>query len=246
MKPVWQLDGEDIQQLQGNSPRFVRLVNALLFCQAKEGKLPDSCVHLSQTDTERDGGVDGILDRPISEENDPTGRFAVPTCWQFKASPTGNIKPKRGKGGQQIALRQEINKPAASKLIELGYGYRFCIADDMSGPKKMQWEGWLLEEAKKINPVAPAPMVLTASDLAFWANRFKPLVVDYFRPDLGEFSSLEMSAQGDCRSDAGIRCDRGMGRRLPGDPRACGLQSADRNGFDCAGRSRSRQDPMHV
>ncbi len=166
-------------------------MNALLFCQAKEGRLPDSCVQRSQK-TVRDGGVDAIVDRPIPGEHDPTGRFAVPTCWQFKASPAGNIKPKRGKGGQQAALRQEITKPDASRLITLGYGYRFCIADDMSGPTKARWEGWLLEEAKKINPVAPVPLVLTASDLALWAGRFKSLVVDHFCAELGEFSSLEM------------------------------------------------------
>jgi hypothetical protein len=195
VKPIWIIDGEDVTRLQGDSAGFVRLLNALLSQQAHAEGLPDTSLRLNQKDTEGDGGVDAVVDTPIAADRDPTGRFAVPTCWQFKASPTENIRAevaKGEKGGQEVALQQEINKPHARRLIEQGYGYRFCIADDMPNQKKSQWEGWLLATVRQseFNPQAPAPMVLTASDLAGWACRFPALIVEFFRPHLGACRSL--------------------------------------------------------
>jgi hypothetical protein len=89
-----------------------------------------------------------------------------------------------------VALKQEISKPHARRLIEQGYGYRFCIADDMPDQKKSQWESWLLAAARQINPQAPAPMALTASDLAVWACRFPVLISEFFRPHLRACRSL--------------------------------------------------------
>ncbi len=193
MRPIWIVDGEDVTRLQGDSARFVRLLNALLSQQAHAGGLRDVSLRLNQKDTEGDGGVDAVVDAAIVPERDPTGRFAVPTCWQFKARPVENIKadvPKGEKGGQEVALRQEISSPHARHLIEQGYGYRFCIAAEMPDQKKSQWEGWLLEAARQINPQAPAPMVLTASDLAVWVCRFPALISEFFRPHLGSCRSL--------------------------------------------------------
>jgi hypothetical protein len=170
-------------------------LNALLSTHALAGRLPLASVHVNQNDTEGDGGIDGVVDEAIPPALDPTGRFGVPTCWQFKARPTGQIKAKVAKGkkgGQQVALREMIaDDPHSRQLVEQGYGYRLCIAADMPHRKKMQWEGWLRDAAREINADAPAPMVLTASDLANWANLFKPIVSDYFRAYLGQFRSLE-------------------------------------------------------
>jgi hypothetical protein len=120
MKPVWHIDGNDVVGLQGRSSDFVRIVNGLLARQAM-GVVSDAAVHLNVKDTEPDGGVDATIDQPVP--SDPTGFLGVPTCWQYKAQPKGNIKPKNG--GQEAALREEIGKPYARKLIEQGYGYRF-------------------------------------------------------------------------------------------------------------------------
>jgi hypothetical protein len=189
MKPVWEIDGDDVAMLQGNSPEFVRFLNELLSLQAHDAKLPDVCVHLNQKDNEADGGVDAVVDQAIPPNRDPTGRFSVPTCWQFRARPAAKAVTGK-KGGQQAALRQAIKDPHVSKLVAQGYGYRFCLADDMPHEKKKQWEGWLLEGVREIDSNAPAPMVLTASDLALWANHFKPVVINHFRSYLGDFHSL--------------------------------------------------------
>ncbi len=60
----------------------------------------------------------------------------------------------------------------------------------MPDQKKSQWEGWLVAAARQVNPQAPAPMVLTASDLAIWACRFPALISGFFRPHLGAGRSL--------------------------------------------------------
>ena len=193
MKPVWEIDGSDVQILQGDSARFVRFLNAVLSFQASAGHLPIYAVHLNQKDPEKDGGVNAVVIQGIAAERDPTGWFQVPTCWQFKARPTRNIRPKKGKtGGQQAALRQFLlDDPAVRRLVGEGFGYRLCIAADMPSPKKSSWEAWLLAAAREVNVNAPAPYVLTASDLAIWANSSHSIVIDFFRPYLGPFLSLE-------------------------------------------------------
>jgi hypothetical protein len=192
MKPVWRIDGDDFGLLQGNSAGFVRILNALLSHQAHSvGKIPLSAIHLNQKDMEGDGGVDAAIDQALSPERDPTGWFDVPTCWQFKAMPVSNMAAGV-KGGQQVALHNEVHKSHAKRLVAACYGYRLCIADDMPDEKKKQWEGWLLEAAKKIMANPQRPKVLTASDLASWANGCKALLIDHFRRSLGPYLDLEM------------------------------------------------------
>ncbi len=182
MRSVWQIDGEDVVTLQGNSAEFVRLVNALLAAQGRAAGVPDAVIRLNQKDTAADGGVDAAVDQAIATASDPTGRFSVPTCWQYKAQPTSNIKPKKGPPyTQEAALREEVAKPYASELIKKGYGYLFCIADDMPPTTKADWERWLTDEARKLKSDAPEAQVLTASDLAQWINRY-PAVVLRLRP----------------------------------------------------------------
>lgn len=187
MKPIWQLDGNDVIGLQGDSPGFVRVVNALLAMQGQNSRVLDANVRLNVKDTEPDGGVDAAIDQLVPD--DPTGFLGVPTCWQYKAQPKGNLKPK-DKGGQEAALREEIRKPYAVQLIKAGYGYRFCIADDMPAEKKSEWEGWLTDEAKQIDPQAQPAKVITATDLALWATRFPAIVGGQFRPYLHALLSL--------------------------------------------------------
>ncbi len=195
MKPIWQLDGDDVIRLQSNSTEFVRFVNALLAVQARAGGLQDAHIRLNQKDTEPDGGVDAAIDRAVPIQPDPTGRLGVPTCWQFKACPSEHIKAKVKKGqrgGQEVALRQEVDKPHSRQLILQGYGYRYCITVDMPPVKKGKWEKWLLTAVRKINPTAPPPQVLTATDLALWANRYPALVIQFRQQLQGSFDCLEV------------------------------------------------------
>jgi hypothetical protein len=186
MKPIWQIDAHDVIGLQGRDVDFAQFVNDLL--THAFGRTVSRDLQLNLKTQVPDGGVDAAVVKPIS--SDWTSYFTVATCWQYKASPTGNIRPsKKKKGGQEAALREELRKPEAAKLVMAGYGYRFCIADDMPPPQKAQWEAWLLDEARKIVTNPSPPQVVTATDLATWANQL-PGVVLPFRPYLGQFRSL--------------------------------------------------------
>src|SRR5262245_63117348 len=44
MKPVWEIDGDDVATLQGNSPDFVRFMNALLGFHASRAGLPSASI----------------------------------------------------------------------------------------------------------------------------------------------------------------------------------------------------------
>src|SRR5262249_25064826 len=190
MKPIWQIDSNDVIGLQGREVDFAQLVNDLLAQQVSAGRLPTGVLQLNLKTRAPDGGIDAAVSRAIPAELDPEGFFSVPTCWQYKASPTSNIKPPSGQtGGQEAALRDEIGKWYARQLIDQDYGYRFCIADDMPPSQRADWEGWLLDEARKFKQNASPPKVVTADDLARWANRFPGSVLP-FRSYLGLLRSL--------------------------------------------------------
>jgi hypothetical protein len=190
MKPIWQIDSRDVEGLQGRDDDFAQFVNDLLAGQARAGGVPTGALRLNLKTQAPDGGVDAIVTQAIPADRDPEGYCGVPTCWQYKASPTRNIKPsKKKKGGHEAALREEIRKPEAAKLVAAGYGYRFCIADDMPPPQLAQWEAWLLDEAQRVVANPSPPQVVTAYRLASWGTRLPGIILP-FRPFLGPFQSL--------------------------------------------------------
>ncbi len=198
MSDIWTIEAQDVCRLQGNDEAFVRLMNDLLAQLAWSAGIPGSQLRLTLKVDAPDGGVDAALDQTIAPALDPAGFADVPTCWQFKALPTRNIKadvPKGEHGGQEVALRQEINKPYARELILKGYGYRFCISDDLPPETKAKWEGWLFDEARKIRPDGPPPRVVTATDVATWGNHFPGATLSIRPPILGAFRHLRKWAE---------------------------------------------------
>ncbi|MGK7899768.1 MAG: hypothetical protein AB4372_40660, partial [Xenococcus sp. (in: cyanobacteria)] len=158
-----------------------------------------------------DGGVDTEVRQDMLHDN--TGWFNVPTCWQYKATTFA--------GTSSSNLRKEINKPYSTELIKKGYGYRFCICDDLTPEKKSEWTKVLDDEIRGLSKIpivwmlllqydcmagiiflhqlsfitinfkAPEPKVITASDLADWASRYPAIVVRFFKPELIKSLSYE-------------------------------------------------------
>ncbi len=187
---LWNIDADDIKRLQGRDRQFADLVNDLLMRHTRNDGVPQSALRLNLNTLAPDGGVDAAVDQALSAAT-PGDYCDVPTCWQYKASPSGNLKPPDGvKGGQQAALVHEINKPEVTRLIGLGYGYRLCIADEITPDRIAKFEGWLRDEAIKIRADAAPPRVLTASRLATWINRY-PGLIKRLRTDLGPFRDLD-------------------------------------------------------
>jgi hypothetical protein len=175
---VWKLAPTDLLQLKGGggSP-FADFVDRLIRAEAACGGLAQSEIATQLRVNIPDGGVDTEVKKTIPCH--ASGWFTVPTCWQFKGGDAKDIddRPKKKKAN---GLQEEIRKPYVAELIKKGYGYRFCILDDLPSKKVKNWQSQLLSEARAINPHAVEPCVVHGGDLLNWAERF-PAVVALLR-----------------------------------------------------------------
>ena len=132
---------------------------------------------------------------PSSLRRIARGGFNPPRAGNSMHRPRRISEPRSGRAGRgarRLHFRYEIDVVCAKARLA-GLWLPFRVADDMAVTKKTNWETWLDEAAKQINPDAPRPLVLTASDLANWANRFQAqLIIEYFRPKFRGFYSLGM------------------------------------------------------
>jgi hypothetical protein len=174
---VWTVTSDEVRHLQSRDVEFTALLNDLLEA-ATAGYLPAAALRFNLKTQAPDGGVDAAINGGVPAADDVSGLLTVPTCWQFKARPSDHVRPPSGQtGGQETALRAEIQKPHARQLIEHGFGYRLCIADSLTPQKRREWEECLLDEARRINPQAQAPMVVSADLLADWCSRYPGIVI---------------------------------------------------------------------
>ncbi len=183
---MWTINSYDIFRLRtpgGNL--FTEFVDALIKAEAYIGGVPLSNLSTTLRTNIRDGGVDTEI--RVAIPTDSTGCLDVPTCWQYKATQNSNVS--------EADLRTEVKKPYSKELIEKGYGYRLCICDDITAEKRTEWEEILSEEVKNINNSAPAPKILSASNLADWASRLPAVVIRFFQPGLEQLLHLQAWGQ---------------------------------------------------
>lgn len=163
---VWEIAPQQIENLQGaDGGPFRDFVCRVVAAHMTACGIPGAAL-CTDARNMADGGVDCQVSQ--AAPNNPEDRLRSKTCWQFKATSHNNIT-------DQI-LRQEITKHYAAALIREGYAYRFCISDTITAEKKTQWETVLREEAKRFNPNAPDPQVLTSTCLARLASHFPAIV----------------------------------------------------------------------
>ncbi len=149
--------------------RFTYLVDQLIHAHCFAGGVTLSSIHQDLRVNIPDGGVDTRVDDAVP--GDTSGWLTVPTVWQYRASEYRDTS--------EADLRNEILKESADYVrarLGDGYAYRYCVCDDMPDRTKADWTTWLNRCVREINPNAPDAMVLTASNLAAWANWFPPLV----------------------------------------------------------------------
>jgi hypothetical protein len=183
---MWTINSYDIFRLRtpgGNL--FTEFVDALIKAEAYIGGVPLSNLSTTLRTNVGDGGVDTEI--RVAIPTDSTGCLDVPTCWQYKATQNSNVS--------EADLRKEVKKPYSKELIEKGYGYRLCICDDITAEKRTEWEEILSEEVKNINNSAPAPKILSASNLADWASRLPAVVIRFFQPGLEQLLHLQAWGQ---------------------------------------------------
>jgi hypothetical protein len=170
---MWNVNARDIFQLRTpGGDRFTEFVDALIRAEAFANGVSQTFISTTLRTNIGDGGVDTQVSAPLGS----SGFMNSPTSWQYKATENKNIN--------DADICKEINKSYSKQLIEQGYGYRFCICDDITPEKRSEWEELISEEVSKINPSAPPSLVLTASHLAEWVNRFPALVIRFFKPNL--------------------------------------------------------------
>jgi len=170
------IEALDVLGLQGGGGEpFARFLNSLIRAHAYVLRIPDTQISTTVRTNIADGGVDTAIH--AAAPNDTTGRVAVCTAWQFKATSYREVSDQD--------LRKEIGKSYAGELIKKGYGYRFCICDDPPDRKKADWEAILTTESRRFNIGAPTAQVLTASDLAVWASRFPAIAGNIFNRPMG-------------------------------------------------------------
>ncbi|MEC4812581.1 MAG: hypothetical protein SAK29_04810 [Scytonema sp. PMC 1069.18] len=179
---MWTVNANHIFSLRTpGGDRFTEFVDALIRAEAYTEGFSQSEVSSNLRTNIGDKGVDTEVRQPTPANR--RGWMGVPTCWQYKATDYSNISNPQ--------LRQEINKPYAQRLIQQGYGYRFCICDDLPPNKIRQWEDILDAEVKKLNPSAPRSRVVTASALADWASQYPAIIVRFFKPELTQCLAIE-------------------------------------------------------
>lgn len=177
---MWTINSYKIFALRTpGGDRFTEFVDALIRAEAYIHSLPQSEIATNLRTNLGDGGVDTELRQAIPSQ---TGWTNFPTCWQYKATQFAGIS--------QSNLQEEINKSYSQELIKKGYGYRFCIADDLTPEKKRDWEKILNDEVKKLKASAPDARVITASDLAAWASQIPAIIVQFFKPELRNCMTL--------------------------------------------------------
>ena len=127
-----------------------------------------------------DGGVDTQVTEGCSR--DPRGYFTEPTAWQYKAVALKDFTDSK--------VKEEINgdsKDYVRSLLQQGYAYRLCIADDGPAEKKTEIKGFLDAEIKKVNAAAPEAVVLFASDVVDWVNAFPAIAAEMLGSTLTDF-----------------------------------------------------------
>ena len=163
-----QLDANDIISLRSpGGDRFAAFMNELIGAHARSVGIRASSISTSIQTNVGDGGVDAEVS--TYTERDPTGLMQTPTVWQFKSTTAKSITARK--------LTEEIEKDYSSDRVSDGSKYFFCITDNLTAEKKHDWEQQLAKAVTKINPQAPAPSVLSADDIANWANSYPAIVI---------------------------------------------------------------------
>lgn len=155
-----------VLQGAGGKP-FTVFVNLLISTHARFHGLADSEIDANVRVNLPDGGVDTEVRAPVP--GDTTGWVGLATVWQYKGMPFRDVKISDIPKGKYVQQR----------ILE-GFALRLAVADSVPSPKRAEWETELLALVRAIRSDAPQPRVVTADDLATWANRYPGVVLSTF------------------------------------------------------------------
>ncbi len=172
---------ENVYALRNSTGKpFTDLLNRLIRSSVATLGVPATAVLDNPRVNYPDGGVDTQI--TDGRSGDPWGYFAGRTTWQYKA-----VALKDFTDGK---VKEEINgdsKDYVRSLLQQGYAYRLCIADDGAPERKTEIKNLLDTEIKKINPDAPEAVVLFASDVVDWVNTFPAIAAEMLGSTMEDF-----------------------------------------------------------
>lgn len=118
----------------------------------------------------------------IGAQPDPWGYFKGPSTWQYKAVAVKDFTDSK--------VKEEISgssKEYVRSLLQEGYAYRMCVADDGPAERKTEIKALLDAEIKKVNPAAPESLVLFASEVVAWVNTFPGIAAEMLGSSMKDF-----------------------------------------------------------
>lgn len=152
-------------QIASLGAAFTPVVNSLLRAEVAASGLSGSLITTTYLENIGDEGVDAGLSRVVGTRYIPAGDSA----WQFKR---GDLTPSKCK-------TELAGATAALDILRAGGKYRLVLGADINHPKVIKRRKALREEALRVGIELEDDSieVLTASDLAEWAERHPSLAV---------------------------------------------------------------------
>lgn len=181
---MFSITAQDVIHL-GRSPggdRFTQFVDALIRAHCYACSTPQSSISTNLRTNIRDGGVDTRVSQPATGDRDKIQWMRDKTIWQYKATDASQVIPSLLQ--KEVGNQQE--RRYSTECIEQGYAYRFCVCAGEADCKKVEWENTLNQAIRAIQSDALDARVLTADDLAAWANQFPALILEFFRPRMAD------------------------------------------------------------
>jgi hypothetical protein len=176
---------ETIYALRNSTGRpFTDVMDRLIRHSASVASVSQDAVATNARTNYPDGGVDTQVSSPLT--SDKRGYFQEKSVWQFKAHEEKALTKKK--------LADEItdkSKTYLRELLQTGYAYRICIADNAPAKRKTQLETWANEAIQTIATGAPPCKVLFADDVVAWVNSFPGIAAELSGADLGDFFHFE-------------------------------------------------------
>jgi hypothetical protein len=162
---------------------FTAFVDGLIRTHAWRHAIADAAIATNLRTNLGDQGADTVVRAALP--GDTTGRFAAPSVWQYKATDYRLVGSNRDLlEGAYVRAR-----------IAEGFAFRLAIADSITPHQRDERVQSLNAACREISTAAPEALVVSADDLAEWANLYPAYVLRWAAP-AGEGALVHLVAWG--------------------------------------------------
>src|SRR5438034_4065297 len=170
---MFRIDPDRIYPLRGpGGQAFTSFVDGLIRTHAAVVGIPDSDIETNFRTNLPDQGVDTRI--RSGHPADLTGRLLGPTVWQYK--------------GKEFRLLENSEELLAGDFLRAsiadGFAFRLAIADSVTPSQRNDREAELTKLCRGIRANSERALIVSADDLAPWANGYPAFVERWFYPDL--------------------------------------------------------------